>query len=125
MLEHNLYWEVDPTSSRLNAAVSQARLEDIGEQIQYLGNVRPAVRMSAASSVISASHPASLLLEHVLELAFARTFDNTWLKWSAKLYPEQAQGWKFLAILIGANDLCGGCPSKWHPCGFVQKHSSD
>ena len=40
MMQHNLYWEVDPMSSRLNAAVSMAKLGDIQEQIYYLGNVR-------------------------------------------------------------------------------------
>ena len=39
---------------------------------------------------------------------------------SAKLYPSSIDGWKFMAILIGANDLCTGCPS--HMDSYVDMH---
>jgi len=38
-MKDNKFWEVNFKSSVLNAAVSEAELHNIGEQIEYLGNM--------------------------------------------------------------------------------------
>ena len=40
MLQHGQVLQVDPVQSRLNAAVSMAKLSDLKDQIAYLQNVR-------------------------------------------------------------------------------------
>ncbi len=78
-MQKNDFPQVDPKTSLLNAAVSEAKLDDIGDQIAYLKNM------------------------------------------TNMFYANISSSWKFINILIGANDICPSCnpnrnasvPSVW------------